>query len=379
MNILEEILNALETEDSVMLATVISTTGSTPAASLSKMLVKRGGLVSVGTVGGGCMEGDVLLHAHRLFDSGKAEILTFHLNEDDIERGLICGGSLDVLIEPLTRESLPLLQELKAHQDEGEDSLLATLVKNGAVTEKYLVSPHSLASEISKNRFVVSALQLKSHIAGLPSNIEEVVQRVHQRHDTERLQTSDGDVILEPVAGSPSLIIFGGGHVSKYISRAAALAGFRVTVVDDRDKFANPTRFPEAVQTLAVDFLEGFNRLSIKPSTYIVIVTRGHHHDEEILGRVVETSARYIGMIGSKRKVLTTYGHLIERGISPETLCRVHAPMGIEIGALTAEEIAISVVAELINERRRRGAPPFHKSDETATLISRLENNLQHQ
>src|SRR6266581_2717476 len=121
MDIVDEILSALKSEDRVMLATIISTTGSTPAAALSKMVVKQNGVISAGTVGGGCMEGEVLLHANRLYDAGKAEIVTFHLNEDDIEHGLICGGSLDILIEPLTKESIPLIQELKSLRDDGED------------------------------------------------------------------------------------------------------------------------------------------------------------------------------------------------------------------------------------------------------------------
>src|ERR1043166_9727281 len=117
MDIYSEILSALEAEDRVMLATIISTSGSTPASALSKMLVKNEGIVSVGTVGGGCMEGDVLLHAHRLYDSGKAEILTFHLNEDDIGHVLICGGSLDLLIQPVNKDDAPVFRNLKAIRD----------------------------------------------------------------------------------------------------------------------------------------------------------------------------------------------------------------------------------------------------------------------
>ena len=137
-----------------MLATIISTTGSTPASALSKMLVKNGGIVSVGTVGGGCMEGDVLLHASRLYNSNKAEILTFHLNEDDIEHGLICGGSLDVLIEPLAKEQIPFIEELKSLQDEGEDGVIGTLLNNeGNIECKSLLDP----------RAELSVEQLKFH------------------------------------------------------------------------------------------------------------------------------------------------------------------------------------------------------------------------
>jgi xanthine dehydrogenase accessory factor len=181
-----------------------------------------------------------------------------------------------------------------------------------------------------------------------------------------------GELILEPVAGQPQLIIFGGGHVSKSIARAASLAGFRVTVVDDRREYANPARFPEASQTLAVEFYDAFNHLTVKHSTYIVIVTRGHRSDEEVLEQAVKTPAKYIGMIGSRRKVLTTYEHLVERGVPVEALMRVHAPMGIEIGAVTTEEIGISVVAQLINVRRGGELPLRHKSEVMEELLESL-------
>jgi xanthine dehydrogenase accessory factor len=143
-------------------------------------------------------------------------------------------------------------------------------------------------------------------------------------------------------------------------------------VVDDREKFASPQRFPEVAQTLVADFAYAFSKLTIKPSTYIVIVTRGHRYDEIVLEQAVKTPAKYIGMIGSKRKILTTYKHLVEQDVSPDSLTRVHAPMGIEIGAVTAEEIGISVVAQLIQVRRGESLPLRHKSEVMRELIASL-------
>src|SRR2546421_1049038 len=140
----------MQPEERVWLATSIRATGLSPASALLKMLVKQGGIVSLGTVGGGCMEGDVLLHARRLFQENKAEILTFHLNEDDIEHGLICGGTLDVLIEPLSKEHIPLMEELKTTRDEGEDAILATLLSAAGKTEgKWLASAFPAAASES--------------------------------------------------------------------------------------------------------------------------------------------------------------------------------------------------------------------------------------
>lgn len=381
MDIYEEIVNALRLEDRVMLATIISTDGSTPASALSKMLVKQGGIVSVGTVGGGCMEGDVVLHANRLLQTGKAEILTFHLTEDDLEHGLICGGNLDVLIEPVMNNESVLYEKIKNVRDEGEDCVVGTILKkNGEVERKFIVHQGKCLT-VNRSNGVMEDWSVENilHYSTTPPlqySIAELLQRTLHRNETFRIKLTDGELILEPITGSPSLIIFGGGHVSKYISRAAAMAGFRVTVVDDREKYSNKTRFPEATQTLAIDFQEAFRHVTVKPSTYIVIVTRGHQYDEILLEQALKTPAKYIGMIGSKRKVLTTYEHLIERGITIEQLKRVHAPMGIEIGAVTAEEIAVSIVAQLIRVRRGEQFQLGDKSSVMNELLSALKVRL---
>ncbi len=150
------------------------------------------------------------------------------------------------------------------------------------------------------------------------------------------------------------------------------MTGFRVTIVDDRPEYANAERFPEADATLAMDFVEAVRQIEIKPSTYIVIVTRGHRSDEEILSLIISSPAKYIGMIGSRRKVLTTYEHLAKRGVSVELLKRVHSPIGLEIGAATAEEIGISVAAQLIAVRRGETERQTNKSDAMRDVISRM-------
>ena len=195
MDIYEEILKALEVEPRVMLATIIATTGSTPAAALSKMLVKRAGIVSVGTVGGGCMEGDVLLHAHRLFDSHTAEILTFHLNEDDIEHGLICGGTLEVLIEPLTQENIPLIKELKAKRNDGEDCILATMITaDGSIKCKILITNEHRGS-FEENSGIQKLLEYRQPIGISDSKgtIIEAVSEAYRRQATRRLKLTNGE------------------------------------------------------------------------------------------------------------------------------------------------------------------------------------------
>lgn len=356
-----------------MLATIISTTGSTPASALSKMLVKDNGKSWLGTVGGGCLEGDVLEVAIQMYSSGMAKILTFHLNETNIDQGLICGGSLNVLIEPLTKRDISVMHEVRALRDEGNDCVIATFLSSGGAIEErtcftVAAGPNNGTAALDDRLKRVSALLIDPEAAKL----KVAIRKASHRNETQRVATMSGEIIVEPVSGAPHLVIFGGGHVSKYISRAASMAGFRITVIDDRSEYANVVRFPEAERTLAVDFNEALSRISVTRSTYIVIVTRGHRSDEEILEKVVALPAKYVGMIGSKRKVLTTYEHLAERGVSADALNRVHAPIGIEIGATTAEEIGISVVAQLIAVRRGEVDVQKNKSDAMKNTTTRI-------
>jgi xanthine dehydrogenase accessory factor len=162
----------------------------------------------------------------------------------------------------------------------------------------------------------------------------------------------DTEVFIEPILTPSTLYIFGGGHIALALTKMGKLCGFKIAVIDDRAEFASAERFPEAGVILAEDFTKSFARLKIDKSSYIVIVTHGHRHDEVVLEQAVGTPAKYIGMIGSKTKNETIFSHLRDRGISKEQLDRVHAPIGLEIGAQTPEEIAVSILAELIKVRR---------------------------
>lgn len=160
------------------------------------------------------------------------------------------------------------------------------------------------------------------------------------------------EVFVEPVLPQPRAIIFGAGHISKGLAKIAALAAFGVSVVDDRESFANRERFPEADEVLAGEYEQVFDRLQITESCYLIIVTRGHRDDMRVLRWAAGTPARYVAMIGSKRKVISVLKELEKEGVPRDFLERIHAPMGLEIGALTPEEIAVSVVAEMIAVRR---------------------------
>jgi xanthine dehydrogenase accessory factor len=172
------------------------------------------------------------------------------------------------------------------------------------------------------------------------------------KYDTGLVCGGTLDVFIEPILPRALLYVFGGGHVSVNLYKVAQNAGFDVIVVDDRAAYANRERFPEAQQVIAEDFDQAMAKLSPPESAYIVIVTRGHRDDMRVLRWAVQTKARYVGMIGSKRKTIAIFRELEREGLSAALFDRVHAPIGLDIGAITPEEIAISITAELIAVRR---------------------------
>jgi xanthine dehydrogenase accessory factor len=341
----------LRSHPGAILATVIGVSGSTPASALARMLVSETGERLAGTVGGGCSEGDVIHAAREMAGTGKSAFMTFTLDEDHLESGMLCGGTLEVFLEPVSPRDLPLMESLRDRRDSGEDSIRATLLAgDGAVIDRLLVPPGDTTQFFP--RFVHDREPLLT-----------AVGEVTRGGNVRQVPLPEGRLVLEFVPGAPALYIFGGGHVARDVSRIASLAGFRVTVIDDRPEFANPVRFPDAVRTIAADFIESFAQIALRPSSSIVIVTRGHKADEIVLEHAVRTSAGYIGMIGSRTKVAATFEHLSSRGVGPEQLRRVHAPIGLAIGAVSPGEIAVSIVAELIHARRIPGAPLAFKSD----------------
>lgn len=179
------------------------------------------------------------------------------------------------------------------------------------------------------------------------------------KYDTGLVCGGTLEIFVEPIVPSALLYLFGAGHVAVHLCKVAQNAGFNVTVVDDREAYANRERFPEATEVVAEDFDQAIARLAPSDSSFIVIVTRGHRDDMRILRWAVQSPARYVGMIGSRRKTITIFEELRKEGIAAHLFDRVHAPIGLDIGAVTPEEIAVSITAELIAVRRHveRGLP----------------------
>ena len=192
------------------------------------------------------------------------------------------------------------------------------------------------------------------------------------KYDTGLVCGGTLEIFVEPVLPAALLYIFGAGHVAYSLYKVATLAGFDVTVVDDRESYANRERFPDAREVIADDFQAVTARLHVPEGSYIVIVTRGHHDDMRVLRWAVEVRARYLGMIGSKRKTISIYKELEKEGIPAEKFAQVHAPVGLEIGAVTPEEIAIAIVAEMIAERR-------HAAPNVASKMYRVQASREEQ
>lgn len=174
--------------------------------------------------------------------------------------------------------------------------------------------------------------------------------------ETGMICGGDADIYIEPILPEETLYIFGAGHISLYLAKIGRMVGFKIVVVDEREEFANKERFPEADKIYAEDFRAVFPNLQLKKPYYIVIVTRGHRYDQEVLEWAVGTEAKYIGMIGSRAKNKAVFSNLQKKGIPKERLETVHAPIGLNIGAETPEEIAVSILAEIIEVRREKRA-----------------------
>jgi len=296
------------------LATVAGTRGSTPVPAGTKMLVGADGRLA-GTVGGGCVEADVIQAAGEARRTARPLLVTHHLNADLAgDLGLSCGGTVDILVEPLV----------------GHPAYLAVL--DAAAGERGIVTTATAWPAGPDKTFAPLA-------AG-----ERAAAGAELSRDRAR--------VIERLVPPPRVLVFGAGHVGAAIGRAAHAAGFRVTVVDDRPEFADPARFPTEIAVWAAEPEAAVARFVLAAEDAVVIATRGHRQDAEILARVAAAPADYVGLLGSRRKKEVVTKGLAAAGVPAAALARVRVPVGLDIGARTPEEIAVSVVAELIAWRR---------------------------
>jgi xanthine dehydrogenase accessory factor len=319
---------------------VVDTRGSTPQkAGAAMLLFPDGG--QRGTLGGGCVEAEVKQRALQvLAKSGRPEVLTFCLDDNyGWDDGLICGGRMSMLIDPLTRRT-----SAQAYYQHFRD-----LVEKGqGCTEAVIIKSEGRPAVGSRYLFTADRNLTESLAEEAPP--QELIEQLIPLERRPRAYTHQGIAYL-PILPRITLLIVGGGHVGQAVARLAAEVDFEIWVLDDRDRYASRERFPSARRLLIGDISQTLKQLvpaEIHPSTYCLIVTRGHAHDEEALYHLAPTTAGYVGMIGSKRKIKLIFEDLVAKGISEQTLARVQAPLGFDIGSQTVPEIAVSIVAELI-------------------------------
>ena len=341
--VFHEAVDELSKGDKVVVATVVHTKGSTPQKSGAKLLVREDG-TAVGTLGGGCVEGDIWFAASDLMKrGGPAQFRDYELNEDlAAEDGLVCGGTMYFLIDPVYEpgQYLPYASEIDAAYDGGPGVALASLVTpadggEGPGAKLFIRENGSTEGSLGSN--------------GLDREATRKAQELMVLGKNEYVTTKSGAAYFVEAYTTPAqLVLVGGGHVSKAIAPLASTLGFRVFVTDDRDEFANPGRFPEAESTLVKTPEEALPELPINPNTFIIIATRGHRYDNVALEAAARTPAKYVGLLGSKRKIILIYEDLIRNGVPLERVKEIRAPVGLSINGRTPDEIAVSIIAEIL-------------------------------
>jgi xanthine dehydrogenase accessory factor len=305
--------------------------GSAPQKAGARIIVLPDGTLR-GTVGGGCLEMEARRRALIALRTGEPDLFELRLDDDfGWDDGLICGGRTTLLVCPHPERSVPALAEALAARDAGRRATLVTVLAApdpARVGDSFCLPPEGGA------------------VNGLPLTIPEPGVR-------PAVHTSDAwRVLAEPIRPNPMLVVMGCGHIGAALAEMAASVGFDVVAVDDRADYASPVRLPWAKQVVCEDLPSAARTLPTGPDTYWVIVTRGHRNDGRVLAEVINRPLGYLGMIGSRRKVRLIREGLLESGATTsERLGLLHSPVGLDIGAESPREIALSIVAQLVAAR----------------------------
>ena len=326
-DIYKEILTAQHQGSTSALATVVSVKGSTPRAGGAQMLIKQDGAI-VGSVGGGCLEATVWEAARKSQKSGLPKIVDYDLTgRTDTPEGLICGGIMKVFVSVIgPKPAINVFEEIMRIKSEGSASVLATLVSDqGRVP--WSETPRILVREDGSTMGSLGDSYLDEEIKRAAVDIlKEGTSKLLEMQKTG--QTVASLVFVEPITPQPTVYIFGAGHIGFAVSKIAKMTGFRVSVIDDRPAYACAARFPEADEFFVEDPADMVPRLNLNKVSYLVIACRGHLEDQRVLAQAVNTTAGYIGMIGSKKKSKTVFANLKAEGVTQAALDRIHSPIG---------------------------------------------------
>ncbi len=343
----QQVCESLDAGRPFVLCRLVETRGSTPQKPGATMLVYADGS-QAGTLGGGCVEAEVKRRALEIAEGGTAEIATFQLDSDyGWDDGLICGGRMKIALVPLGTAGDTNYFRQVAQQYESATGAVEAIVFDSDRAGLPAPSNYLFSGDGKLIAHCCGTLENGEPPQQVTSNIPNLSGRPHPL-------ASHGMAYI-PLLPRCRLVIVGGGHIGQAVAQLADSVDFSVWVVDDRADIVSADRFPTAERRIVGDVSKVLPEIEITPSTYCLIVTRGHNHDEEALFHLVERAARYVGMIGSKRKIKMIFDDLLNEGIAPDALREVFAPVGLDIGSQTVSEIAISIVAELVAHRNRGG------------------------
>jgi len=361
-DLLQNMVRLLSQGESLVLATVFTRSGSAPRTAGARMLIRRDGSI-LGTIGGGLLEAQVQQMAVEVFKERKVVLQEFLLTGEAASgMHMICGGRVEVLIEFVDtgdEQTLEVYREALDTINAHRRAWLLTALPLGETKEStpalWLVREDGTTIGTVVPEVAVSVGR-GSPIGLFGEGVDGTERSLDLTSTRHPVLVSCGQqrVLIEPVYSTGTAVIFGAGHISQKLAPLCKLVGFETVVVDDREDFANPERFDTADRIVVKSFGNACSDLGIDQESYLIIVTRGHLHDQTVLAQALRTNAGYIGMIGSVHKRNATYKALISQGFAAEDLARVHSPIGLSIGAETPEEIAVSIVGELIQTRASR-------------------------
>ncbi|HWR68808.1 MAG TPA: XdhC/CoxI family protein [Desulfomonilia bacterium] len=342
---LAKVADFLKEGGDLILARVVSGRGSTPRNAGARMIIRSGGQTE-GTIGGGLVEAMATNMAAELLTSRVSAVCSMDMNNSDAAvGGMICGGSLELLCEyiPAENGTIHTFDEVK--------------LRHQACRKQFLCTEfHRSGNDLSSvRRYHIHPGGPHEGDPPSPGLVAKLTEMCMALNGSALFEADGRTVCIDIVDGPESLYIFGAGHVAREVAALGDRVGFRTCVLDDRAEFASEARFPVSVEVKVLNsFADCFHGLAIDEHSFVVIVTRGHEHDRAVLGQALRTRAGYIGMIGSTRKRDIIYRALLAEGFTGEDLRRVHSPIGVAIDSETPEEIAVSIVAELIHERSRK-------------------------
>ena len=343
IDINKKIVEFIDSGRSFTVALILKAEGSTPREAGVKAVIDSTGKIW-GTLGGGVVEAEAQRKAIEVCKSKKPVVFDMNLygadRTDDVP---ICGGLMRILLDPTAAKVKDAYAQVAEAISQRQRGVMLTTVRSGTCTK------------VKAQWFPKEDIPINAEFPG-KDNIKSCLAQEKSQLFTE--SSVDPliltEVLVEPVIPKPLLIIAGGGHVSQAVALAGSIVGFDITVIDERSEFTDPALFPEGTKTYDGDIPKLITSQPIAGDTYIVIVTRGHELDAECLEACIHAPAAYIGMIGSKRKVALIRKNFIESSIATEEeFNRIHAPIGLDIGAVTVPEIAASITAELIAVRRK--------------------------